>query len=76
MGFHPALKHLGRHLDQLSGHAAWVSRSRLPSQPLSGSLLGCARRFRSLKGGVWISIFSCPDLPSSLTFMNFRCLSL
>lgn len=32
--------------------------------------------FCSLTGGVWISIFSCPHFLSSLTFMNFRCLSL
>lgn len=30
--------------------------------------------FCSLKGDVWISIFSCPHFLSSLTFMNFRCL--
>lgn len=30
----------------------------------------------SLRGAVWMSIFSCPHFLSSLTFMNFRCLSL
>lgn len=36
--------------------------------------LRTSRCFCSLKGGVWVSIFSCPHFPSSLTFTNFRCL--
>lgn len=54
--------------------AALKCFARLESK--EASRLRVSPCFCSLEGGVWVSLFSCPLFLSSLTFMNFRCLSL